>query len=65
MKNFVAERRRKMGMKQQELARKAGITQQSVSLIERQAAVPRVDIAIKMSYILRCPVEKLFNIHLD
>lgn len=61
----VLERRRELGMTQEQVARAAGVGQHTVSDIERGLHVPRVDVAILISRALMRPVEDLFLVDAD
>ena len=50
----------KKGIKQCNMAKELGITPQYLSKIEKGEAIPRLDIAQKVSSILNIPIEDLF-----
>lgn len=58
----VAERRKELGLSQQELATAAGVGQHTVSDIERGKHIPRVDVAILIAQALLRQVEELFQL---
>lgn len=62
MRNRLKELRARDGYNQTQLAKKAGISRQTVSLIERNDFMPSILTAIKIARILNEPVEKIFII---
>lgn len=62
MHNRLKELRARDGYNQTQLAKKAGISRQTVSLIERNDFMPSILTAIKISRIFNEPVEKIFII---
>lgn len=59
--NHVRSQREVRGLSQVELAEAVGLTRQSVHAIEAGRAVPAVDVALRLSKALDCPVEALFG----
>ncbi|MBO0377731.1 helix-turn-helix transcriptional regulator [Staphylococcus warneri] len=62
MRNRLKELRARDGYNQTQLAKKAGISRQTVSLIERNDFTPSILIAIKIARIFNEPVESIFII---
>ncbi|MDA3098845.1 helix-turn-helix transcriptional regulator [Staphylococcus pseudintermedius] len=62
MKNRLKELRARYGYNQTQLAKKAGISRQTVSLIERNGFTPSILTAIKIARIFGEPVENVFII---
>lgn len=62
MKNRLKEARARDGYNQTQLAKKAGISRQTVSLIERNGFTPSILTAIKIARIFGEPVENVFII---
>lgn len=60
MKNRVKELRAREGYNQTELAKKAGISRQTVSLIERNNFMPSILTAVRIARILNKNVEDIF-----
>ena len=60
MRNRLKELRARDGYNQTELAKKAGISRQTVSLIERNDFAPSILTAIKIARIFGEPVEDIF-----
>ena len=62
IKNCVNEYRTKVGLTQEELADKVGVTRQTIIAIERGNYTPSVLLALKLSEVFKVSVEKLFSI---
>lgn len=60
MRNAVAQLRRARGLDQQELARLAGVSRQTVSSIESGRTDPSTALALSLARALHCAVEELF-----
>ena len=60
MRNRVKELRAREGFNQTELAKRAGISRQTVSLIERKNFMPSVLTAVRIARILKENVEDVF-----
>lgn len=58
----VTTLRKRVGITQEELARRIGLSRRALSSIEKAAAKPSVDVAIKIAHELNVTVEKLFCI---
>jgi molybdate-binding protein/DNA-binding XRE family transcriptional regulator len=61
MKSSIRLVRRGRGLSQEELARLAGISRQSVNAIEAGRTDPSTSVALALSRALRCSVEELFS----
>lgn len=59
--NHVREHRVRLGMTQQELARLAGVSRQSINSIERNRYVPSLPLALRFAQIFSCPTDDLFQ----
>jgi len=62
MLNRVREIRKRKGLTQKELAVSAHIGQVTISNIETERYVPRVDVALSIAAVLETTVEELFII---
>ena len=62
IKNNVYECRAKVGLTQEQLAEKVGVTRQTIIAIERGNYTPSVLLALKLAETFSVPVEKLFSI---
>lgn len=60
MKSRLKELRARHGWNQSELARRANISRQTISLIEREEFMPSLLIAVKISRVFDIPLEKIF-----
>ena len=65
MKNRLKELRARDGYNQTQLAKLAGISRQTVSLIEGGEYMPSILIAVKIARIFQEPVEGVFIIEED
>ena len=65
LKNRLKELRARDGLNQTELAKLAGVSRQTISLLERDEYTPSVVIALKISQIFNEPVESVFRIEED
>ena len=62
LKNRLKELRARDGLNQSELAKLAGVSRQSISLMERGEYTPTVIIAITIAQIFKEPVEKVCSL---
>ena len=60
MKSRLKELRARHGWNQSELARRANISRQTISLIEREEFMPSLLIAVKTSRVFDTPLEDIF-----
>lgn len=60
MKNKVKEFRKQLKLTQDELAKKLGVTRQTINAIENNKYNPTLELAIKTAKFLDVPVEQLF-----
>ena len=60
MKTRLQELRARDGMNQTELAKKAKVSRQTISLIEREDYMPSLLIALRLSKIFNEPIESIF-----
>ncbi|MDN3426342.1 helix-turn-helix transcriptional regulator [Microbacterium sp. APC 3898] len=61
MKTRLKELRARLGINQTELAKRAKISRQTVSLIERGEFMPSLLIATKIACVFEEPVEEIFQ----
>lgn len=59
--NRVKEHRARLGVNQAELGKLAGVSRQTISLIERGDYSPSVSLALKLANIFGCRVEDIFE----
>ena len=62
LKNRRKERRAALGVNQQELGRLAGVSRQTISLIERGDYSPSVTLALTLARICGVTVEDIFSL---
>ena len=60
--NTVRAARARMGLSQQELAERAGITRQAVNAIEAGRYTPNTAVSLRLASTLACRVEELFRV---
>ena len=60
LKNRLKEYRAHLGVNQQEMGQLAGVSRQTISLIERGDYSPSVSLALKLAKICHARVEDLF-----
>ena len=59
--NFVREHRRRLGMRQKDLAEVTGVSRQSIISIERGKYVPSLPLALQLAELFGCHVDELFR----
>ena len=62
MKNRIRELRLEQGWRQEDLARKAGVTRQTINAIENDKYNPTLVLAMRLARLLKTPVEQLFHL---
>ncbi|UAM97956.1 helix-turn-helix transcriptional regulator [Polaribacter litorisediminis] len=62
MKNKIKEERAICKLTQAELARKVGVSRQSIHLIEKNKTIPSTVLALKISRIFQKPVNVFFEL---
>lgn len=58
--NSIRDHRQRLGMTQEQLAREAGVSRQSIISIEQGRYVPSLPLALKLAEIFACPTDTLF-----
>lgn len=53
--------REERGLSQKEIAKKIGVSRETISAYETGRAKPSLDVALKLAKILKVSVEELFN----
>ena len=61
LKNHLKEHRARLGVNQQQMGQLAGVSRQTISLIERGDYSPSVTLALKLAHICGVTVEDLFE----
>ena len=65
LKNRLKEYRARLGVNQQEMGKLAGVSRQTISLIERGDYSPSVTLALKLAKICGVTVEDIFTYEED
>lgn len=60
MKNRIKNRRKELGLSQEELAKKCGVSRQTVNAIENNKYDPTLSLAFSLARELQLTVDKLF-----
>lgn len=61
MRNIIREKRKERGLSQEELAKKCGVSRQTVNAIENNKYDPTLALAFSLAKELRTTVDELFN----
>lgn len=62
MRNAIREKRRALGLSQEELARRCGVTRQTVNAIENDKYDPTLSLAFRLAEELGERVDELFTL---
>jgi putative transcriptional regulator len=62
MENNIKERRKALGMRQEDLAEKLGVTRQTINAIENNKYNPTLELAMKLARLLNTSVESIFRL---
>lgn len=60
MENTIHQRRKELGLSQQELAKQCGVTRQTVNAIENNRYDPTLTLAFQLARVLGTTVDELF-----
>ena len=60
MENGIRERRKELGLSQEELAKRCGVTRQTVNAIENNKYDPTLTLAFHLAGVLGTTVDELF-----
>ncbi len=60
MKNNIRERRKKLGVRQEDIAITLGVTRQTINAIENEKYNPTLELAMKLARLFNTTVEELF-----
>lgn len=60
MKNKIKDFRKKLGLRQEDLANISGVTRQTINAIENNKYNPTLELGMKLAKILHTSVEELF-----
>ena len=62
VKNRIKELRKKIGLRQEDVAEQVGVTRQTINAIENDKYNPTLDLAMKLAKLLNTPVEEVFQL---
>ena len=62
MKNSIRERRKKLGLRQEDVANTLNVTRQTINAIENEKYNPTLELAIKLAKLFNTTVEELFSL---
>lgn len=60
MKNNIKELRKKLGVRQEDIATALGVTRQTINAIENEKYNPTLELAMKLAKFLSTTVDELF-----
>jgi putative transcriptional regulator len=60
MKNNIKELRKKLGVRQEDIAIALGVTRQTINAIENEKYNPTLELAMKLAKLLNTTVDELF-----
>ena len=62
MKNKIKVLRKELGLRQEDVANRVGVTRQTIIAIENDRYNPTLELAMKLAQLLNTPVEELFQL---
>ena len=62
MENGIKELRKKLGLRQEDVAARLGVTRQTIIAIENNKYNPSLELAMKIARLLNTTVEELFQL---
>ena len=62
MENGIKELRKKLGLRQEDVAARLGVTRQTIIAIENNKYNPSLELAMKIARLLNTTVEELFRL---
>lgn len=62
MKNKIKILRKKMGLRQDDVAKEVGVSRQTIIAIETERYNPSLELAMKLSRLFGKPVEEIFEL---
>ena len=62
MKNKIKVLRKELGLRQEDVANRVGVTRQTIIAIENERYNPTLELAMKLAQLLNTPVEELFQL---
>lgn len=64
MKNNIRERRKAMGLRQEDLAIRLGVTRQTINAVENEKYNPTLELAMRLALLLQTTVDELFILNI-
>lgn len=62
MKNIIRQLRKEHGLRQEDMAKKLGVSRQTIIAIENDKYNPTLELAMKLARLLNTPVENIFKL---
>jgi putative transcriptional regulator len=62
MKNKIKVLRKELGLRQEDVANRVGVTRQTIIAIENDRYNPSLELAMKLAKLLNTPVEEIFQL---
>lgn len=62
MKNNIKALRKKLGLRQEDMANEVGVTRQTIIAVENNKYNPSLELAMKLAKLLDTPVEEIFQL---
>lgn len=62
MKNKIKELRTRMGLRQEDVAKRTNVTRQTIIAVENDKYNPSLELAMKLARLLNTTVEELFQL---
>lgn len=62
MKNRIKALRKKLGLRQEDVANRVGVTRQTIIAIENDRYNPTLELAMKLAKLFNTPVEEIFQL---
>lgn len=62
LQNVLMQRRKELGLSQEELADRTGVSRQTINALERGRYEPRLALAFRLANELSCRVDELFSL---
>jgi putative transcriptional regulator len=60
MKNKIKVLRKEMGLRQEDIANRLGVSRQTIIAVENDRYNPTLELAMKLARLLNSPIEELF-----
>lgn len=60
MRNRIKQLRKEAGLRQEDMAKKLGVSRQTIIAIENDKYNPTLELAMKIGKLLKLPIEEIF-----